>query len=156
MGRALAARNNSIRSAMRYVRSFLWLQCGLSAYRVKRKELIRRFAAESGYTVPQGQSPEGWLVELYHSGEDENVARQDVGFYLSREWIDLRKSVLRHYGPICMKCGCAGEPSVDHIKSRSLFPALELEFSNMQVLCRRCNSSKSNRHEIDYRESVCA
>ena len=138
---------------MRHVMGFLRQRCGITGYRRKRKELILRFAEESGYTVPSGQSLEAWLIDLYHSGEDENVARQDFGFYLSREWIDLRRAVLRHYGPACMKCGSASAPSVDHIKPRSLFPELELEFDNTQVLCRSCNSSKGNRHEHDYREA---
>jgi 5-methylcytosine-specific restriction endonuclease McrA len=34
------------------------------------------------------------------------------------------------------------ELTVDHIKPRSKYPGLALVLSNLQVLCRRCNSSK--------------
>jgi 5-methylcytosine-specific restriction endonuclease McrA len=41
---------------------------------------------------------------------------------------------------------------VDHIKPRSLYPELALEFSNLQVLCMDCNQGKSNRDFTDWRE----
>ena len=45
---------------------------------------------------------------------------------------------------------------VDHIKPRSLYPDLELEFENLQVLCKYCNLEKSNKDEIDYRNNKIA
>lgn len=41
--------------------------------------------------------------------------------------------------------------NVDHIKPRLHHPHLALEFSNLQVLCPRCNKAKGNKHETDYR-----
>lgn len=79
-------------------------------------------------------------------------------FYFSREWRALRYRVLREYGSRCQCCGATPESSkqvhVDHIKPRSKFPHLELEFTNLQVLCEDCNMGKSNIDDTDWRPSV--
>ena len=84
---------------------------------------------------------------------------RDGGFLSSFEWRKLRMEVLKRDGARCACCGATPDDGlkmhVDHIKPRSLFADLELVFDNMQVLCRSCNSSKSNRHIVDYRESYC-
>ena len=70
-------------------------------------------------------------------------------FYSSSEWLSLRDQAIREYGRTCAMCGRAlrrdSELTVDHIKPRSRFPELSLERSNLQVLCRSCNSSKGAR-----------
>lgn len=74
-------------------------------------------------------------------------------FYKSLEWRVLRSKVISTYGRQCMLCETRfGEMHVDHIKPRSKYPRLELEFNNLQVLCKKCNLDKSNLHEIDFRE----
>ena len=40
---------------------------------------------------------------------------------------------------------------VDHIKPRSKFPELALEFDNLQILCDDCNIGKCNKYEDDWR-----
>ena len=40
---------------------------------------------------------------------------------------------------------------VDHIKPRSKYPELELDITNLQILCEDDNLGKSNRYETDYR-----
>ena len=75
-------------------------------------------------------------------------------FYESREWLDLRYKVLKQYGRICQLCGNHGKGviiDVDHIKPRSKYPELELEFTNCQPMCRPCNKGKSNKDETDWR-----
>ena len=72
-------------------------------------------------------------------------------FYRSPAWRHLRVKVFKVYGTACMKCGSNDDPTVDHIMPRSRFPNLELSFDNLQVLCRSCNSSKSNTEIVDYR-----
>ncbi|RYZ77144.1 MAG: HNH endonuclease [Proteobacteria bacterium] len=53
-----------------------------------------------------------------------------------------------------MLCRSAqGSMHVDHIKPRSKYPHLELEFSNIQVLCPPCNFGKSNKYEDDFRSA---
>jgi 5-methylcytosine-specific restriction endonuclease McrA len=85
------------------------------------------------------------------------IKRSSSGFLYSKEWVNLRKSVLDSYGTKCMKCGTLpskkNPANVDHIKPRKLFPDLALEFSNLQVLCGKCNKEKGNKNQIDYRIS---
>lgn len=82
--------------------------------------------------------------------------RSDRAFYESDEWRKLRARVLEKYGCRCMMCGRTPKQHrivvhVDHIKPRSKYPELELEFNNLQVLCEDCNLGKGNRYSTDYR-----
>jgi hypothetical protein len=77
-------------------------------------------------------------------------------FYDSRPWQRIRYQALLRNDGRCECCGnrpTEGAPlHVDHIKPRSRFPALELDLSNLQVLCRDCNLGKSNKDATDWRE----
>lgn len=88
---------------------------------------------------------------------DYREQRVDDRFYSSSRWISLRTVIISAYGCTCMKCkrpGLVGaELQCDHILPRSLFPEHELDADNMQILCRSCNCSKSNRRLVDYRPS---
>jgi uncharacterized protein (TIGR02646 family) len=79
-------------------------------------------------------------------------------FLESLEWKLLRRSVVKHYGRRCMKCGTTPKnpqhTHVDHIKPRKTHPHLALAFDNLQVLCCRCNKRKGNKHTTDYRPVV--
>ncbi len=83
---------------------------------------------------------------------------KNKSFYESDAWRSLRYEVLKVYGRKCMVCGAVPHPEnkvklhVDHIKPRSKYPELELEFSNLQILCEDCNLGKSNKDSIDYRQ----
>lgn len=75
-------------------------------------------------------------------------------FYWTREWRALRQKVLEAYGYRCMLCRSVDEIQVDHIQPRSKAPHLSLAFKNLQVLCKDCNSEKSNIHADDYRDKA--
>ncbi len=76
-------------------------------------------------------------------------------FYRTPEWETLRKKTLKIYGCICMKCNTKNMVMhVDHIKPRSKYPELALDFNNLQVLCKKCNEDKSNTDETDYRPNT--
>lgn len=79
---------------------------------------------------------------------------KDVDFYSSNAWKRLRFKAFELHGNICQCCG-ARPPGVvlevDHIKPRSIYPELALELDNLQILCRACNSGKSNRYDSDFR-----
>lgn len=83
-------------------------------------------------------------------------ARVKTNFYESREWREVRyKALVKNNG----KCECCGAGKhngkilhVDHILPRSLFPARELDITNLQVLCEDCNLGKSNKDVTDWRE----
>ncbi len=73
-------------------------------------------------------------------------------FYDSREWQAVKYQTLKRHGRKCMVCFRTNiEIHVDHIKPRSLYPDLELDPENLQVLCRDCNLGKSNTDCIDWR-----
>jgi hypothetical protein len=92
-----------------------------------------------------------------------------TAFSISPEWREIRAAVIRRDGRICKHCRshpktylCAlvlwafrgfgmsssmrirnlYDVTVDHILLRSRYPELALDINNLQVLCRRCNSSK--------------
>lgn len=77
------------------------------------------------------------------------------GFYSSREWRALRVKALLKNGRKCCLCGASPKTGivlhVDHIKPRSLYPELELDLENLQILCEDCNLGKSNKYEDDWR-----
>ncbi len=87
----------------------------------------------------------------------EKVSRADNDdFYMSREWRELRVRVLEKYECKCMMCGRSPKYHgivihVDHIKPRSKYPELSLDFNNLQLLCCLCNRGKSNKYETDWR-----
>lgn len=78
-----------------------------------------------------------------------------LSFYETREWKELRYTVLRKNKWKCCSCGAdrlsGRELHVDHIKPRSKYPEFELVEDNLQVLCRICNEGKSNKYEDDLR-----
>jgi len=78
-------------------------------------------------------------------------------FYKSWEWKRLRYEVLRERGARCECCGITamdhplGYVVVDHIKPASIFPALRMERTNLQILCNDCNMGKSKNYHDDWR-----
>lgn len=78
-----------------------------------------------------------------------------VAFYKTEAWRRLRFRALELYG---CKCGACGRKPpevvlhVDHIKPRSKYPKLELDITNLQILCEDCNVGKSNLSETDFRQ----
>lgn len=74
-------------------------------------------------------------------------------FYRTWEWQRVRYEILRKFGPKCMLCGNHGN-HVDHIKPRSRFPSIELDPTNLQILCEPCNVGKSNVYTDDWRKGA--
>lgn len=79
------------------------------------------------------------------------IRAESEAFYYSREWLRLRYKVIQFYGGKCMACRSTGRIHVDHIKPKSKYPELALNFLNLQVLCQDCNMGKSNLDETDWR-----
>jgi hypothetical protein len=132
---------------------------GLPAFKQGFKEwnLIYEFSivCEQEVIEPTKQKCLEWLYNAYVNKAHEllmpiNPTRN----YTSSEWSKVRRMVFNTYGYQCMKCGATDFLAVDHIKPYSIYPELSLDFDNLQVLCRPCNSSKSNRKIVDYRPIV--
>lgn len=92
------------------------------------------------------------VARLRQQTNNERPAyRKGMGseFYQTREWRELRWEVLIASDGKCKVCNRGKLDGViihvDHIKPRSKYPALELVFTNLQVLCEDCNIGKSNR-----------
>ena len=64
--------------------------------------------------------------------------------------INTVRALLTTVYQVCCKCGFNGRPTVDHIVPLSM--GGEHEWDNLQLLCKRCNTSKGNREQIDYRQ----
>ena len=81
--------------------------------------------------------------------------RPSIDFYKSKSWKTLRYQALLNSSGACDCCGASGgggvQIHVDHIKPRSKYPELELDLSNLQVLCSDCNQGKDNIDETDWR-----
>lgn len=75
-----------------------------------------------------------------------------IDFYETIKWKELSKKVKKIYGRRCMKCKTEkGNMHTDHILPRSLYPSLEYDIHNLQILCEYCNLEKGNKEQIDYR-----
>lgn len=61
-------------------------------------------------------------------------------------WLEL----LQFYGGVCLKCGATEDLQADHVVP--LAEGGRHATYNLQILCRSCNSSKSNRNAEDYRK----
>jgi len=144
---------------------------GMKNKSLKQFKAIEFYCNKTKTPIPERRDQSLFLLKILLSGKCEwinknpriayitsplsknkNHRTKKLGFYESKAWQTLRKKVLRKYGRFCMKCGKSHvEIHVDHIKPRSLFPELELDFDNLQVLCKACNLKKSNLHNTDYR-----
>jgi 5-methylcytosine-specific restriction endonuclease McrA len=119
---------------------------------LKNRMLFEIFLKENELEVPvEFSGPEKYIIHLYTVGGHEIFRDNRETFYLSKRWRSVRARILKLFGNKCMKCGSENHISVDHILPRSKYPHLELDVTNLQVLCRSCNSQKGNRSRKDYR-----
>lgn len=120
-----------------------WIKTG------KEIPRLQRFLKQSKQFEPKSNINKTYKQEL-------RIARPDpISFYYSDAWRALRYDALKKYGRACAVCGAIPGNGiilhVDHIKPRSLYPRLELDINNLQILCENCNLGKSNRDSIDWR-----
>jgi hypothetical protein len=79
----------------------------------------------------------------------------DAEFFGSREWKELRYEALLLHGAKCQCCGSSRADGkrihVDHVKPRSMYPELQWDIRNLQVLCEDCNLGKGAWDQTDWR-----
>lgn len=108
-------------------------------YYLRNKERIKKRTAEYMKLHP----------DLYIAAHIKYITKKrgNGGSFTRQEWQDLKQ----HYDYKCLKC-LKTEPeiklTVDHILPVSKYGSSFI--SNIQPLCKGCNSSKLNKH-IDYR-----
>jgi len=126
---AAIARNNRKREAKEAASSIVKRPA-------RKKPSVRRKTAKN----PVVQTYKPFDYPAYRPG-------MKTEFYQTREWRSVRYDVIRSSNGKCVLCGRSPAAHgvvlhVDHIKPRSKFPALELDCSNLQVLCEDCNIGK--------------
>lgn len=128
-----------------------------NAWQVKDEELAALVGITDGIISPSAAKKAidaAWLSANVSHKKPISYDR----FYHCREWRELRYRALATYGNKCQCCGAGPEDGakihVDHIKPRSTHRHLQLEFSNLQILCDACNLGKSNLDSTDWRERM--
>lgn len=113
----------------------------------KSRDRVRRWAAENL------EKNRAINRDHYRRNKEEYIARANArritlagleGSHTLGEWQQL----CRLFGGVCLRCGSAGLLTRDHVipvSSRG-----RDDITNIQPLCRRCNSSKGSRC-VDYR-----
>lgn len=70
-------------------------------------------------------------------------------FYASKEWLGLRRKVLKQQNYECQQCKKKGKyrkaTTVHHIKELIKYPELALHENNMKCLCRECHEREHGR-----------
>lgn len=83
-------------------------------------------------------------------------SKADRRFYASPAWRRLRSLKFAN-DPICEVCAKKGivEPAVevDHKVARVSRPDLELDYDNLQSICKQCHTAKTNREGRSSRKS---
>lgn len=164
--RLLKRRANRIKFAL--AREFdLWMNGECPSNQFVAQECAKRMGATK--PVSRKHAPfvlvEYW--QKFHGSEPvqskspatqtaEKSRRKRRDFYASPEWKRIRYKALVLCGARCQCCGTTAESSgrplhVDHVKPRHHYPELELEITNLQVLCEDCNLGKGAWDETDWR-----
>ena len=71
-------------------------------------------------------------------------------FYVSKEWLAIRKLALERDHHECVWCKEAGgltthHLEVDHIKELQFYPELALDLDNLRTLCHDCHNKRHGR-----------
>lgn len=117
---------------------------GIGFYSILANERKKRLAEPLRQWTEQVEERVGQLA-----GERSQRIHDGERFYQSPEWKALRGKAISRQGGVCRHCRKSiiddNDLTVDHIKPRSKYPSLQLEITNLQVLCRSWNSRKGNR-----------
>ena len=113
----------------------------------------------------RGKNPSGLLTKNPGPGDERKTIKQEEKtkpvklterklhpVYDSLQWKELRYKTFQRFGFKCLACNSTNtELHIDHIKPISKYPELVFDENNLQVLCKDCNLSKSNKFEDDLR-----
>lgn len=104
----------------------------------KEYDLIKRFST----MLYQNYLKHGFQIKKRSCGNKRMLAQYFIGKKNIRKFIFNRDKA-------CLCCGSYEKLSIDHIKAVS--NGGENKISNLQTLCKSCNSRKSDKY-IDYRK----
>lgn len=162
-----------------YILRKLAIERGFVHNKVSFDDMFKSYLLKTGKKAKKVRYKLSWLNGIYESGSCEIMnpnspyrrnpykriykerlqanyeLAQSKDFYSSPQWRLLRKRAIKKFGNNCLKCGQYEKSiHVDHILPRSHYPEEALKLRNLQVLCSKCNMSKSNKSYSDYREYV--
>ena len=144
--------NIKLRHARKQIFSTLLKQYGIKVQcGIKQKVYIKEFLSLNNLSVPSNKNLNDFIVDLFDSNDFQLIGTNYDRNYNPSALKKFRFELIKMYGEKCMCCNSTENISVDHIKPYSLYKELSLDFNNLQLLCRSCNSKKSNRHFTDYR-----
>jgi 5-methylcytosine-specific restriction endonuclease McrA len=69
--------------------------------------------------------------------------RHGTSIYDTPRWKSVRFLAKRRDGFKCVKCGGVNRLQVDHVKPLRTHPDLAFDLGNLQTLCVRCHSAKT-------------
>lgn len=125
---------------------------------ITKKELLRKVFLDESLHKPVFIEPKKLPSMTNFDKKRKRIIKKANGkidlesFYLTDEWLSLKRKVHKLYKCGCMKCGIDSvETHIDHIFPRSTHPEFALSIHNLQILCKNCNVEKSNKNTIDYR-----
>jgi hypothetical protein len=144
-----------LRHARKQILSILFKQYGIKVTSgIKQKVYIKEFLSLNNLVVPLNKNLNEFIVELFDSNDFDLIGTNYDRNYNPSALKKFRFELIKMYGEKCMCCNSTQNISVDHIKPYSLYKELSLDFDNLQLLCRSCNSKKSNKHTTDYRPLI--
>jgi len=144
----------------------------------KKKDMLRAWSERTGKPIPPRSDYQGIADALCEYADINGirytkfapakrgkakkkpkvgrVRKEYGGNETFTQWRLLRYEALKRSGGKCECCGAtpdtSGQPlHVDHIKPKSVYPHLQYELSNLQVLCADCNVGKGNWDETNWR-----
>ena len=104
-------------------------------------------------TLVPAEPSEQEKKEFYRTVTQGEEWQDDIekSFYETEEWKSLRRRVFQEYHPpYCGRCGTKEKLEIDHVKPRSKYPKLELDFDNLQILCSHCNLKKGVKDSLEW------
>jgi hypothetical protein len=143
---ARTSRINKATSARRQLVVYLAKSGAPKQRRETLESQIRRFCELVGveYRSPKDRDTTNFLIDLYCDVDVAEIGLKSDRPYSSsqsRRWL---AALCKQHGAMCVKCGAEDGLTVDHIKPFVHFPELACDVSNLQVLCRSCNSRKGS------------
>tara|TARA_X000000950_G_C13442524_1_gene468590 strand:+ start:121 stop:528 length:408 start_codon:yes stop_codon:yes gene_type:complete len=100
-----------------------------------QREIRKKVEQDERYAARKG-----WTLEQLHEYRDKRRARTIRG--------SVRKDVMARDNYQCQYCGATDDLAIDHIFPFSRGGSNEAD--NLQVLCRACNSAKSDAIPREY------
>lgn len=131
-----------------------WKVCEVAKYKKNKNKLFKNSPKK---LKKQIQELNKSILKLKNKLNNKNISekRKFHPVYSTEKWKKLRYVTLRKFNFKCLACNSTDkELHVDHIKPISIYPSLAFEENNLQVLCKDCNLSKSNKFEDDLRNKT--